>query len=61
MNYFDGLDDKLRLLESRISKSVDLEHDPQGHVKMSVVRDAFTTIRNAMRIVNTVMDPEGFT
>jgi len=55
-NYFEGLDDQLGMLENRIDMEVDLERDPRGHVKMSIVRDAFSTMRNAMRIVNTVMD-----
>jgi len=58
-NYFTGLDDQLGMLETRIDMEVDLENDPQGHVKMSVVRDAFSTIRSAMQIVNTVMGPKG--
>lgn len=55
-NYFADIDDQLGMLENRIGIEVDLDKDPQGHVKMSVVRDAFSTMRNAMKIVNTVMD-----
>lgn len=57
-NYFEGLDAQLGMLENRIEMDVDLEMDPRGHVKMSIVRDAFSTMRNAMKIVNTVMEPK---
>jgi len=57
-NYFKGLDDQLFMLENKVDMEVDLEKDPRGHVKMSIVRNAFSTMRNAMQIVNTVMDSE---
>lgn len=57
-NYFEGLDDQLCMLENKVFMEVDLEKDPRGHVKMSIVRDTFSTMRNAMQIVNTVMDSE---
>jgi len=46
------------MLENKVDMEVDLEKDPRGHVKMSIVRDAFSTMRNAMQIVNTVMVSE---
>lgn len=57
-DYFEDLEDALVSLENRICGAIDPTRDPLGNYKMTLVMDAFATIRRAMKGVNAAMGLE---
>ena len=57
-NYFEDIDGELTPLENRICGEIDPTRDPLGDYKMTLVMDAFATIRCAMKGVNAAMGLE---